>query len=85
MEYFPNGNLREFLRSSRNIYDVDADSLIPDPGQAIGPKTLVYFAWQVTKGMTFLISRKVSFNQAWWGEGGSSTHGDASVSSLQVV
>ncbi|CAB4019700.1 vascular endothelial growth factor receptor 2-like, partial [Paramuricea clavata] len=58
MEYCSNGNLREFLRSSRNIYDLDEDSLIPDPGQAIGPKTLVHFAWQVTKGMTFLISRK---------------------------
>jgi hypothetical protein len=38
---------------------VDEEALIPDPGQAIGPKTLMYFAWQITKGMTFLISRKV--------------------------
>ncbi|CAB4030749.1 partial, partial [Paramuricea clavata] len=59
MEYCPHGNLREFLQSSRNIYNVDEEALIPDPDQAIGPKTLLYFAWQITKGMTFLISRKV--------------------------
>ena len=61
MEYCPHGNLRNFLRSSRNFYDVDGEALIPDPCQFIGPKTLIYFAWQITRGMTFLTSRKVSY------------------------
>ncbi len=64
MEHCPYGNLREFLRSSRNFYDVNQEVMIPDDlFQAIGPKTLMYFAWQITKGMTFLISRKVGFNR----------------------
>ena len=64
MEYCPNGNLRDFLRSSRRFYDVNEDSLVPDPWQTMGPKTLMYFAWQISKGMAFLISRKVSFEPA---------------------
>ena len=64
MEHCPHGNLREFLHSSRNFYDINHEVMIPDDlFQAIGPKTLMYFAWQITKGMTFLISRKVSFKQ----------------------
>ncbi len=64
MEHCPHGNLREFLHSSRNFYDINQDVMIPDDlFQAIGPKTLMYFAWQITKGMTFLISRKVNFKQ----------------------
>jgi serine/threonine protein kinase len=59
MEYCPNGNLRDFLRSNRNLYNVDEQSLMADISEAFGPKDLVYMAWQIAKGMTFLISRKV--------------------------
>ena len=59
MEYCPNGNLREFLLGRRTIYDVNEKCLIPDPSHGFGPNSLIYFAWQITKGMTFLISRKV--------------------------
>jgi hypothetical protein len=30
-----------------------------DISEAFGPKDLIYMAWQIAKGMTFLISRKV--------------------------
>ena len=59
MEYCPNGNLRDFLRSNRNLYNVDGQSLMADISEAFGPKDLIYMAWQIAKGMTFLISRKV--------------------------
>ena len=61
MEYCPNGNLRNFVRSSRRFYNVNEEALIPEPCQTMGPKTLMHFAWQISKGMAFLISRKVSF------------------------
>ena len=59
MEYCPYGNLREFLRNSRNLYNVEEESLRTDFSEVFGPKNLIYFAWQIAKGMTFLISRKV--------------------------
>lgn len=59
MEYCSNGNLRQFLRNSRNVYNVDEQILTTDFSQNIGPKNLIQLAWQIAKGMTFLISRKV--------------------------
>ena len=60
MEYCRHGNLREFLKNSRNRYNVDEDGFVTDFSQMFGPKNVIYFAWQIAKGMTFLISRKVS-------------------------
>ena len=59
MEYCPHGNLRTFLRNSRDTYDFKERSLTPDPSQALGPRNLVLFALHIAKGMEFLISRKV--------------------------
>ncbi|XP_028408446.1 platelet-derived growth factor receptor alpha-like [Dendronephthya gigantea] len=59
MEYCPYGNLREFLRSSRSRYNMEEDSLTADLSQVIGPKNLIYIAWEISKGMSFLISRKI--------------------------
>jgi serine/threonine protein kinase len=59
MEYCRNGNLREFLRNNRSWYNAEEESFDRDISQVFGPKNLIYFAWQITKGMTFLISRKV--------------------------
>ncbi|CAB4031139.1 vascular endothelial growth factor receptor 2-like, partial [Paramuricea clavata] len=59
MEYCPNGNLREFLRNNRSRYNAEEELFDPDLSQVFGPKSLIYFAWQITKGMTFLASRKI--------------------------
>ncbi|CAB4007377.1 partial [Paramuricea clavata] len=59
MEYCPNGSLREFLRNNRSWYNVEEESFDSDLSQVFGPKNLIYFAWQITKGMTFLTSRKI--------------------------
>ena len=61
MEYCPNGNLQEFLRNSRGRFDVANDSLTSDLSREFGQKNLIYFAWQIAKGMAFLMSRKVIF------------------------
>ena len=59
MEYCPHGNLRQFLRSTRSLFKLEKKSLVIDLSNGIGPNDLIYFAWQIAKGMTFLISRKV--------------------------
>ena len=59
MEYCPYGNLREFLRNSRNLCNVEEESLSTDFSEVIGRKNLIYFALQIAKGTSFLISRKV--------------------------
>jgi serine/threonine protein kinase len=59
MEYCPNGNLQEFLQNNQSLYSVEKESFDPDLSQVFGPKNLIYFAWQIAKGMAFLTSRKV--------------------------
>ena len=59
MEFCPHGNLREFLRNSRDLYSVEEETLMTDLSRVYGPKKLIHFAWQIAKGMNFLISRKV--------------------------
>ena len=61
MEYCPHGNLREFLRNSRSRYSIDENDMITDLSKVFGPKNLIHFGLQITKGMNFLISRKVIF------------------------
>ena len=60
MEYCPNGNLREFLKSNRDLFNFEKESLVQDLSEGFGKKNLMYFAWQVAKGMAFLASRKVT-------------------------
>ena len=59
MEYCPNGNLQEFLQKNRSRLNLANDSLSSDLSKEFGPKNLIYLAWQIAKGMEFLISRKV--------------------------
>lgn len=59
MEYCSYGNLRDFLRDSRGRFDVQSNSLVSDLSKEFGQKNLIYLAWQIARGMEFLISRKV--------------------------
>ncbi|CAB3997544.1 vascular endothelial growth factor receptor 2-like [Paramuricea clavata] len=59
MEYCPNGNLREFLQNNQSRYSVEEESFDPDISQVFGPRNIIYVAWQIAKGMTFLTSRKI--------------------------
>ena len=59
MEYCQNGNLLDFLRNSRTRFDVASDTLVSDLSEEFGKRNLICFAWQIAKGMEFLMSRKV--------------------------
>jgi hypothetical protein len=61
MAYCPNGNLREFLQNNQSRYSVEEESFDPDISQVFGPRNIIYVAWKIAKGMTFLTSRKVNF------------------------
>ena len=59
MEYCQNGNLLDFLRNSRPRFDVTSDNLVSDLSEKFGKRNLICLAWQIAKGMEFLMSRKV--------------------------
>ncbi|KAL4717263.1 hypothetical protein ACJJTC_017150 [Scirpophaga incertulas] len=58
VEYAPNGNLREFLRSHRpgNRYESDLEPL--KEKKTLTQKDLVSFSYQVARGMEYLASRR---------------------------
>ena len=59
LEYCPHGNLREFLRTKRDIYEPewkDVDNV------QFSITDVANFALHIAKGMEFLISRKVAYN-----------------------
>ena len=55
VEYCANGNLRDFLRNHRPS-QID---LANDPVPQLKIKDLLSFAYQITKGMSYLSSKKV--------------------------
>ena len=59
MEYCPYGNLGEFLRDSRSRFNVENVALVSDISNEFGQKNLICIAWQIARGMAFLISRQV--------------------------
>lgn len=52
-----------FLRNKRELYNIEEPSLSTDLLRMMGPKNLSLFALQITKGMEFLISRKVKLKK----------------------
>ena len=56
LEYCPHGNLREFLKGKRDIYEPDWKE-VDNVGLSI--TDVATFALQIARGMEFLISRKV--------------------------
>ena len=59
LEYCPYGNLKDFLRSRRDIYNPEWKEI--DHHTQLSVTDLVKFAFQISKGMEFLISRKVLY------------------------
>ncbi|XP_028408434.1 fibroblast growth factor receptor 3-like [Dendronephthya gigantea] len=59
LEYCPNGDLRSFLRHGRHRYEENESSLTVNMSVRFGPRNLIYIAFQIAKGMEFLVSRKV--------------------------
>jgi serine/threonine protein kinase len=56
LEYCPHGNLREFLRTRRDVYEPEWKDV--DNGR-LSITDLADFSLHISKGMEFLISRKV--------------------------
>ena len=60
IEYCSNGNLLQFLRNRRDIYETEWKAVSKDPNQQLTMTDLVIAAYQVARGMEFLASRMVS-------------------------
>ncbi|XP_046854041.1 vascular endothelial growth factor receptor 1-like [Xenia sp. Carnegie-2017] len=58
-EFCEHGNLRQFLRDSRNRYNQDKEYLMNDLSLDFGPQNLIQWAYHIIQGMEFLISRKI--------------------------
>ncbi|KAL9972277.1 hypothetical protein ACROYT_G018560 [Oculina patagonica] len=58
MEYAPYGNLLKFLRGKREIYEPTWVTTTNNPEVELTITNLVVFAYQVSRGMEFLASRK---------------------------
>ena len=61
MEYCPYGNMSEFLRKRREIYEPEWLQLTSDHDSKLSITDLVQTALQIACGMEFLILRKVSY------------------------
>jgi len=60
MEFAPHGSLLSFLRSKRDIYEPDWTKTINDPQKEFTLVDLVMAGYQVSRGMAFLATKKVS-------------------------
>ena len=60
IEYCSNGNLLQFLRNRRDIYETEWKGVSKDPNVQLTMTDLVIAAYQVARGMEFLASRLVS-------------------------
>ncbi|XP_046853276.1 mast/stem cell growth factor receptor kita-like isoform X2 [Xenia sp. Carnegie-2017] len=58
-EFCEHGNLRQFLRDSRNRYNQDKEYMMNDLSLDFGPQNLIQWAYHIIQGMEFLISRKI--------------------------
>ena len=60
MEFAPHGSLLSFLRLKRDIYEPDWTKTTNDPEKEFTLVDLVMIGYQVSRGMAFLASKKVS-------------------------
>lgn len=59
MEFAPHGNLLKFLRRKRDIYEPTWETTTDNPDVELTISNLVVYAYQISRGMEFLASRKV--------------------------
>ena len=59
IEFCSNGNLLQFLRNRRDIYEPEWRGVSKDPNSQLTMTDLVIAAYQVARGMEFLASRMV--------------------------
>ena len=61
LEYAPHGSLQEFLQGKRDVYEATWSTTSSDPEIRLNISNLVGYAYQISRGMEYLASKKVMF------------------------
>lgn len=61
IEFCPHGNLLEFLRNRRDIFQATWAPATEKPDESFSTTDLVITAFQVARAMEFLATRRVSY------------------------
>ena len=59
LEYAPHGSLLKFLRGKRDVYEATWSTTTSDPEIRLDISNLVGYAYQISRGMKYLASKKV--------------------------
>ena len=59
LEYAPHGSLQEFLLGKRDVYEATWSTTSSDPEIRLNISNLVGYAYQISRGMEYLASKKV--------------------------
>ena len=59
LEYAPHGSLLKFLRGKRDVYEATWSTTTSDPEIRLDISDLVGYAFQISRGMEYLASKKV--------------------------
>ena len=62
LEYAPHGSLLKFLRGKRDVYEATWSTTASDPEMRLNMSNLVGYAYQISRGMEYLASKKVMFS-----------------------
>ena len=62
LEYAPHGSLLKFLRGKRDVYEATWSTAASDPEMRLNISNLVGYAYQISRGMEYLASKKVMFS-----------------------
>ena len=62
LEYAPHGSLQKFLRGKRDVYEATWSTTASDPEIRLNISNLVGYAYQISRGMEYLASKKVMFS-----------------------
>ena len=61
LEYAPHGSLQKFLQGKRDVYEATWTTTASDPEIRLNISNLVGYAYQISRGMEYLASKKVIF------------------------
>ena len=62
LEYAPHVSLLKFLRGKRDVYEATWSTTASDPEIRLNISNLVGYAYQISRGMEYLASKKVMFS-----------------------
>ena len=62
LEYAPHGSLLKFLRGKGDVYEATWSTAASDPEISLNISNLVGYAYQISRGMEYLASKKVMFS-----------------------